>query len=196
MENKSESIKNIATALMKFQCSCPTIAKGNQAYGYKYADLPSIMETIKPLMLENNLAFTQLVEGDATIVGVRTYLIHTESGEFFTNFVSASVEKNCGKSMTSVQAEGSVITYLRRYSLSAILGIVTDLDTDGNNQQPQKQATTTATATRVSKEIIDTIAGITTVHELETFFKSDVSFKANKDICVLVLNRKNQLLNV
>jgi hypothetical protein len=187
MENKSESIKNIALALMKFQCICPTILKESKAYGYKYADLPSIMEIIKPLMLENNLAFTQLVQGDAENIGVRTYLIHTESGEFFTNFVSASVEKNCGKGMTSVQAEGSVITYLRRYSLSAILGIVTDIDTDGNNQQTQKPT--------VAKEIIDTIAGITTVHELEIFFKSDVTFKANKSIVDLVIKRKNQLLN-
>jgi len=188
MENKSESIKNIALALMKFQCSCPTILKETKGHGYKYADLPSIMEIIKPLMSQNNLAFTQLIEGNAETVGVRTYLIHTESGEFFSSFVSASVEKNCGKMMSSVQAEGSVITYLRRYSLSAILGIVTDIDTDGNNQQPPKPT--------VSKEIIDTIAGITTVHELETFFKSDASFKTNQGIIDLVIKRKKELSNV
>lgn len=186
---KSESIKNIATALMKFQSSCPTILKESKAYGYKYADLPSIMETIKPIMKESGLAFTQLVEGNAEEIGVRTFLIHTETGEYFSSYVSASVEKNCGKGMTSVQAEGSVITYLRRYSISSILGIVTDVDTDGNNNpQPQKTP-----APAVKKEIIDTISSITTLHDLETFFKSDVSFAKDKAIIDLVVKRKSEL---
>ena len=195
--NKSESIKNIAMSLMRFQGQCPTIAKGNQAYGYKYADLPSIMETISPILSACNLAFTQLVGGDATEVSVTTILIHTESGEYFETSVSASVEKNCGKGMTSVQAEGSVITYLRRYSLSSILGIVTDVDTDGQNNKPNAPVPATAPVVQkpVDKAIIDTIASISTLPELKEFWDKNPSFKTDTAILNLVNAKKQELLD-
>jgi spore germination cell wall hydrolase CwlJ-like protein len=41
--------------------------------------------------------------------------------------------------MNEIQAQGSIITYLRRYSLSSILGIVTDADADGYAQRESKK---------------------------------------------------------
>ena len=61
------------------------------------------------------------------------------SGESFETTISADVASNKG-SMSMIQAVGSVITYLRRYSLSAILGIVTDEDIDGHVTPTKKPA--------------------------------------------------------
>ena len=135
VENKS--IKNIAVALGQFQSKCPTINKNTKGYGYKYADLPYIIKTITPILKDCNLSFTQLVGGDNGNVSVTTVLIHSESGEYFETTISADVASNKG-SMSLIQAVGSVITYLRRYSLSAILGIVTDEDIDGHVATPTK----------------------------------------------------------
>lgn len=151
---ETQSIKNIAIALGKFQSSCPTINKNTKGYGYKYADLPYIMETITPILKDCDLSFTQLVGGDDGKVSVTTVLIHNKTGESFKTTISANVSANKG-GMSEIQAIGSIITYLRRYSLSAILGIVTDEDIDGHVPTPSKKTATkpanktTATNTKV-----------------------------------------------
>ena len=43
------------------------------------------------------------------------------------------------KGKSNAQVAGSIITYLRRYSLASILGMYSDEDTDGNEPQPQRQ---------------------------------------------------------
>lgn len=62
-------------------------------------------------------------------VGVETILLHS-SGEYISSTMSMIVEAEKGKS--TAQVAGSIITYLRRYSLAAILGMYADQDGDGN----------------------------------------------------------------
>lgn len=111
-------------ALSKFQSECPTIHKGTKGHNYSYADLPTIFDVINPILEKNNLVLTQLLEG----TGLRTILVHTESGQSIDTLTDIpDVEL---KSMNKFQSNGSGITYYRRYSLSSMLGIVTDKDTD------------------------------------------------------------------
>ena len=121
--NKSNTITEIAKALSQFQSECPVLQKGSQGYGYKYADLPSIVQTINPILKKCGLCFTQLTGGTQDEVSVTTILIHSKSGEYFETTICSSVKANAGK-MSEIQAVGSIITYLRRYSLSSILGKV------------------------------------------------------------------------
>ena len=122
--------KNIAKALGIFQSKCPTIEKNKKGYGYKYADHATIISTIQKYLIESELSYTQLIGGDGNVVFVKTILFHV-SGEHIESSVSANVSENKGKGMTNIQAMGAVTTYLKRYSLSSILGIVTEEDTDG-----------------------------------------------------------------
>ena len=55
METKIELYK----ALAAFQQEVPTIHKGTKGYGYSYADLPTILTTINPLLKKHGLGFTQ-----------------------------------------------------------------------------------------------------------------------------------------
>ena len=127
-------MKNLLKALAKFQQEVPVIHKGTKGFGYSYADLPAIFEVINPLMQKNKLGFTQLL-GDGNI---KTIIFHTESGEMLESEVT--IPNNVVlKGMNEFQVTGSAITYYRRYSLSAILGLVTDKDTDGSGS---KQETT------------------------------------------------------
>lgn len=123
-------MKNLFKSLASFQQEVPVIHKGTQGYGYSYADLPKIFETINPLLKKHGLGFTQLINGDK----LATVLFHVESGE--------SIESNTDipqgvqlKGMNDFQVLGSAITYLRRYALSSILGLVTDKDTDASGEQ-------------------------------------------------------------
>ena len=128
------------TALASFQQECPAIHKDSKGYGYNYADLPTILEVINPIMAKNKLGFTQLLNDDC----IETILFHHPSGESISSKVTIPNDVKLN-GMNVFQVTGSAITYYRRYALSAILGIVTDEDTDGNGkktpqpQQPKKE---------------------------------------------------------
>lgn len=123
-------MKNLFKALANFQQQVPVIHKGTQGYGYSYADLPAIFEIINPLLKENGLGFTQLIEGQ----GVKTIIFHIESGEKIESFTDIPQGVTL-KGMNDFQVLGSAITYIRRYALSSALGLVTDKDTDAGGQQ-------------------------------------------------------------
>ena len=123
-------MKHLFKALADFQQEVPVIHKGTQGYGYSYADLPKIFEVINPLLQKNGLGFTQLINGQQIV----TVLFHFESGESIES--KTDIPQNVQlKGMNDFQVLGSAITYLRRYALSSILGIVTDKDTDAGGEQ-------------------------------------------------------------
>lgn len=121
-------------ALAKFQQEVPTIHKATQGYGYSYADLPTIFEAINPVLKTHGLGFTQLIDGQQ----IKTIVFHCESGETLESNTDIPQEVIL-KGMNDFQVLGSAITYIRRYSLSAILGIVTDKDTDAQGEQAPKK---------------------------------------------------------
>lgn len=136
---KSESIKNLAIALSKFQSEVenPKNTADNPFYHSKYAPLQDVLNTVRPLLSKHGLSVIQSPAGDGQSVSITTLLIH-ESGEWIEfDPLILKAEK-----MTP-QGAGSAITYGRRYALSAVLGISSEDDDDGNSletpQQAQKQ---------------------------------------------------------
>lgn len=123
-------MKNLFKSLASFQQEVPTIHKGTKGYGYSYADLPAIFEVINPLLKKNGLGFTQLVESK----GIKTILFHGETGETLESFTEIPQDVNL-KGMNDFQVLGSAITYIRRYALSSMLGLVTDKDIDASGEQ-------------------------------------------------------------
>jgi len=77
------------------------------------------------------------------IRGIKTILCHTKSGEVLEGFVPVADVKLAGQN--DYQTLGSGITYLRRYSLESVLGLVTSKDTDASGG-----STTTPTKTKLS----------------------------------------------
>jgi len=132
---------NLFKALANFQQEVPVIHKDTQGYGYTYADLPKVFEVINPLLKKHGLGFSQLLQGQS----IQTILFHIESGETLES--STDIPQNVSlKGMNEFQVLGSAITYLRRYSISSILGIVTDKDTDAGGEQKPKTETNQATS--------------------------------------------------
>jgi hypothetical protein len=123
-------MKHLFKSLAEFQQEVPTIHKATQGYGYTYADLPKIFEVINPLLKKYGLGFTQLIN-DTELV---TIVFHVESGETIES-KTAIPQGVALKGMNDFQVLGSAITYLRRYALSSILGIVSDKDTDAGGEQ-------------------------------------------------------------
>lgn len=125
---KSESIKNIAVALCKFQeeVKNPKNIANNPYFKSKYAPLDEVVNTIKPLLAKNGLSYIQTPGGDGEHITVTTMLMHS-SGEWIE---SDPLVLKADKA--TAQGAGSAITYARRYSLCAVLGITSEDDDDGN----------------------------------------------------------------
>ena len=121
---KSESIKNISTALAVFHIKMDVIKKDakNPFFKSSYASLSNILDAIKIPLAESDLSFSQHPMGEN---GLSTILMH-KSGEWIGSHFTMKPVKN------DPQGIGSCITYMRRYALSAILGLNIDEDDDGN----------------------------------------------------------------
>jgi len=126
METKIELYK----ALAAFQQEVPAIHEGTKGYGYTYANLTQILNTINPLLKKHGLGFTQLLNGNC----INTVVFHCESGATIESSVDVPDDVIL-KGMNKFQVVGSAITYYRRYSLSSILGLVTDVDADASGKE-------------------------------------------------------------
>jgi hypothetical protein len=133
-------MKHLLKSLAAFQQEVKVIHKETQGYGYSYSDLPKIFSEINPLLQKHGLGFTQLINSQDGLNYLKTAVFHVESGEMIdSNTLIPYVQL---KGMNDFQSFGSGVTYFRRYCLSAILGLVTDKDTDasGEQEKPKKES--------------------------------------------------------
>lgn len=105
-----------------------TTKKGSR-YSFQYTDLNGIFEAARKVFKENNVSIIQNSYTELTECGplacVETMFLHS-SGEW----VKSSPLKF--PAATGMQDFGGQITYMKRYSLSAMLGIATEKDDDAN----------------------------------------------------------------
>jgi len=122
---KSESFKNLAKALAKFQSNVPVIGKDakNPFFKSKYATLSKIQQAIQPALTDAGLVITCVPDGENSL---SVMVIHSDSGEYISGTFQMKPVKE------DPQAQGSAITYLRRYSIAAILNLNVDDDDDAN----------------------------------------------------------------
>ncbi len=142
---QSEIINELAAALSKAQGEMQAAIKDkiNPFFKSSYADLGSVWDAARPVLSKYGLCVMQTTEmtTDGSKIIMVTTLAHT-SGQWVKSFLPLNPSKN------DSQGVGAAITYLRRYSLSAIVGVVCDDDDDGetavgrgkqnqqNNQKP------------------------------------------------------------
>lgn len=129
MEKKMESdtLGKLAEALSKAQGAMKPAVKDsvNPHFKSTYADLASCWAAIREPLAANGLAITQRLSTDAHGVRVETMLLHT-SGEFLRDEFWLPV------SQKTPIGYASAVTYARRYSLSAMVGLSSDSpDDDG-----------------------------------------------------------------
>jgi len=127
----SESIKELAAALAKAQ-GVMTPAKMDAVNPFlknKYADLGSVIQATRPALMANGLSITQHPAVENECVTLTTRLMHA-SGEWIESSMTLPIGDEKGISLA--QSMGKLVTYLRRYSLSSILGVYADEDTDGD----------------------------------------------------------------
>ena len=101
----------------------------------RYVSLDSLLDSVKPILKEHNLALVQVLETEEGKVGVSTSFLHS-SGHLFS-FGKLMVKAD---GLTAQQV-GGAITYIRRQSIQTACGISVDLDDDGHQASaPKPQA--------------------------------------------------------
>lgn len=137
IEIQSAEINELAKALSKAQGVMSSAQKdgNNPHFRSSYATLSSIIQAARKPLADNCLSVTQTLLPDNTLV---TTLMH-ESGQWLRSYLRLNPAQN------TPQGVGSALTYGRRYSLAAIVGISQD-DDDGaeasgpvTKQLPTKQ---------------------------------------------------------
>lgn len=134
----SESNQSISKALVsawgaietpKHNSNVSVTTKSGGKYDFSYTDLEGIFDALKSVYKENGIAVLQtpktFMQDGSLILSVETMLLH-ESGEWVKSEPLSVVASN------NMQDLGGQITYMKRYSLSAISGISTEKDDDAN----------------------------------------------------------------
>jgi len=119
----------IFKALSEFQGKCehPKKTATNPFYKSKYAPLDSCITANQRLLAECGLSLMQFpVTEEGNKIGLVTILTHT-GGDYIQGRYLVKAEKETAQSL------GSAITYLRRYSYCAVLGLAAEDDDDANH---------------------------------------------------------------
>lgn len=200
------SINELVLALSKAQGQLSAAPRNREVavktktggeYKFKYATLDAIIEHVRKPLTENGLWFTQTLDEVGGRYKLITTLFHS-SGQYLTSATPLLVGGGGN------QEFGSALTYMRRYALSAILGIAADEDDDANTadgnsithssdrkpaqrqqapaDKPQGQARTATPQSNAdaawkqdAERIKREIQGASTVASLDAFIKAETA---------------------
>jgi len=179
-------MKEIATALLKAQTemSNPIKDSSNPFFKSKYADLNSVREATIPVLNANGIIVIQpmvFIEGRNFI---KTVLLH-ESGESIESFTEIVFSKT-----NDAQAQGSGITYARRYGLQSLVCVGAD-DDDGNkaSQLPKEKQPISSTPKFLDvNTAIDEMESVKSRAEMDLIWRKYVGLQ--KDIHFLEAVKK------
>lgn len=122
----SDQINDLASALAKAQGDLENVGRAgmNPHFRAKYATLGDVLDEVRPKFAKHGIAILQLpVNGEGPNIGITTRFVHS-SGQWIESTLYVAPIK------FDAQGAGSVLSYLRRYSLMAMAGVGPD-DDDG-----------------------------------------------------------------
>lgn len=126
-EQTTELLPALAAAIAVMRD--PKKNASNPHFRNRFADLGEVLDCIRDPIADNGLLVTQHVDGDT----LRTRVWHTKSGQWIESAVPLLMDKK------TAQAQGSAITYARRYALKALFGMHdTDDDGEAATRPPKK----------------------------------------------------------
>jgi hypothetical protein len=137
---KNEARKAFDSAMSEAKAEMPKVTKGREVdftnregkrTNYRYEDLASIAETINPTLSKYGLSYRFRTESPLNAPISVTCILSHRLGHSEENTLSAPRDEGAGKN--SIQAIGSAVTYLQRYTLKAALGLAASYDDDGRS---------------------------------------------------------------
>ena len=175
---QSETINEIALALSKAQADITGALKdsSNPFFKSKYADLASCWDACRKQLASNGLAVVQTTDWVDGVVLVRTMLMHS-SGQWIAGILPVKTKDD------GPQAQGSGITYARRYALAAIVGLA-QIDDDAEAAQARDKPPAQDAG------ILKQIAEAQNVADLNALFKSLTDTQRTAHMSVFASRKK------
>ena len=142
MISMSEEIGKVSAALVGAQAEVDNAVKNkkNPHFQNDYADLESVLFTVKPILAKHGLSVVQFPGYEDGICTLSTLVLH-KSGEWLQSEAGAPLDRPTAWSV------GSCVTYLRRYSLVSITQIAQEDDDGSAASEPSSPKPTKATKT-------------------------------------------------
>ena len=132
-----EAKKLYVTALAQFSADLPAIVKTRKGHNSKYAGLAETLTAIRPAMDDYGLSHSWKTSQEGGQITVACILTHAAGHSEETSLSSGSDKSG---SKNDIQAIGSTVSYLERYTLYAILGLAS-ADDDGKASEPVEKIT-------------------------------------------------------
>jgi hypothetical protein len=132
-------MKEFNQAFLAAQTEMPNLKKSssNPHFKSKFADFVELTDKVRPVLNKHGLYFTHTVGNDESDrIVVTCFLIHAESNQQITSSVSWRPEKDTAQSI------GSLITYMKRYTLQALCGVSADDEDDDGNAAGERRPLT------------------------------------------------------
>lgn len=184
----NEARKAFVAAMNKFKSNAPAILKnqnvnmGNGKPNYNYATLDNVCRAVISGLSEVGISHHwEMVQNGQPLntIAVTCILTH-ESGHSEETSLEGQPDQSGGKN--SIQAVGSTVTYLQRYTLLAATGLAAGgTDTDG--QAPTNGAIT---------QHLDLIAKANSIEELKARFRDGYKVAGDSKVaCLAVIQAKD-----
>lgn len=128
-------------ALLSLHGDIETLTKdeANPFFKSKYVPLPKMLRTLKPVFQKHGFVLNQPIDVANTQQGMRNVvfsrIVHAETG---LSEEAKMMLPDCAPTMKGMQELGGAVTYARRYTLSALLGLE-EADDDGNTATGKKE---------------------------------------------------------
>jgi len=185
----SEARKAYNTAMAAFRAECPKIEKNKRvAFAtqrgntqYRHATLDHAIEVIQPILAKHGLSYSWRTEQKGSLITVTCIVTHIAGHSESTSMFG---EPDTSGTKNSIQAVGSTVTYLQRYTLFSILGLAAGDDTDGVVEHAANVAADPRAAIKSAK----------TVDELRRIFKA-LTKEQQDEYMDLMLARKDEIEN-
>jgi len=145
-------------ALAAARAEIPNIHKSKKGHGYSYEGLDDIARTVVPILGKYGLSYRWQTDAEEKTIKVTCILSH-RSGHSEDNALVAPINSVSTKMQNPIQAMGSAITYLQRYTLKAALGLSASVDDDA--------AAVTMDTTPITTEQRDNLIGLMNEHGID-----------------------------
>ena len=179
-----EAEKAYHVAMAKFQENAPAIIKSKQGHNCMHADLAiDIVAKVAPLLSEQGLSHKWVTKSMDGGVEVTCKITHVQG---YSESTSMFAGHDTSGSKNAIQAIGSTVTYLQRYTLKAALGLAEGGQDDDGNAACQKPAPQIRPATTTELEVIDAIC--------EALLPSDNPVNKKVVTSILIENCRDNLL--
>ena len=124
-----------ALAAAQLEITDPAKDAVNPHFRSRYADLATVLKTVRPVLARHGLAITQTTQVDEQSRLLLVTRLHWRDEELVGYYPIQPVKAD-------PQGYGSALTYARRYTIQAIVGVAADDDDDGNaaSAAPSKPA--------------------------------------------------------